>query len=680
MLRKLTLLIAFLFTCSIAANSQYVKVLGVAEKSGSALTSGISSTNKPSITFPNAGIQIYSPTGSGVLATIYSDVSGTTKSNGFTADSAGVYDFFIQPGVTFDVRITPSGGSPSAFTRSGYTSAGTSGGVTPVCAGTNDTAVFSAAITSFGANTGSIQLPYIANSRCAVNSLTVPSNVVMDNTNGTGVKVNTGQTLTVAGPVVNPPGKQVFFNATAGLGTVSFTGNASIPVLYSEMWGSSGAALTAMTVAQATGTSTNAVTYFGPGTSIAWGFQYSATRVEITDGIYPTAPTTVAKPTVKISRAENLTTGNLADNEANAALSVEAINLPGSAQQVNAISGFAKGFGGNGVISNGDTLGVGGYGWQFDGTGAGVGGFFNGRRSVTTARAEGVEILVENLTDTAAPQYSVNVSVPLPSGAPADVNGIGLSCRSSDTSGDKRCGPAIYIGGQENTRWSAGIVFPNLSVSSYVIDDNSNATTGWHVTGTHTNLILGGADSGKVVLGNLTPGYSTKLYVESAVNGQATFASTGAFGAGINLVNLTAGQEAVVRFNEGGTGYYKLGKNGSNILILNDEVHSLTLLKAYTTSNTVELTGRLVQDEGAVLSVSGNTITPTNAIHHVGAGLIKTITVPTDFTSGSIYFVPDAAFTTDQTGNIASAGTTAVVGKIMIATWSSSTSKWYLSY
>lgn len=88
----------------------------------------------------------------------------------------------------------------------------------------------------------------------------------------------------------------------------------------------------------------------------------------------------------------------------------------------------------------------------------------------------------------------------------------------------------------------------------------------------------------------------------------------------------------------------------------------------------------LHQGEGAVLSVSGNTIVPTHSIHHVGAGLIKAITVPSQFDSGTIYLIPDAAFTTDQTGNIASAAATAVIGKVMIATYSSSSSKWYLSY
>lgn len=89
--------------------------------------------------------------------------------------------------------------------------------------------------------------------------------------------------------------------------------------------------------------------------------------------------------------------------------------------------------------------------------------------------------------------------------------------------------------------------------------------------------------------------------------------------------------------------------------------------------------GALVQIEGAVLSVSSNTIAPTSPIHHVGAGLIKTITVPSGFTSGTIYLIPDSAFTYDATANIVGTGT-AVVGRMMSATYSSSSSKWYMSY
>lgn len=87
----------------------------------------------------------------------------------------------------------------------------------------------------------------------------------------------------------------------------------------------------------------------------------------------------------------------------------------------------------------------------------------------------------------------------------------------------------------------------------------------------------------------------------------------------------------------------------------------------------------LTQGEGTALTVSSNTIAPTNAIHQVGAGLVKTITVPSGLTSGTIALVPTAAFTYDATGNVLGTGT-AVVGRTMFATLSSSTGKWSMSY
>lgn len=96
----------------------------------------------------------------------------------------------------------------------------------PTCAGTNDTTAFSNIITSIGSNTGTIRLPYKNGTRCAVNNLTIPANVTLDNTDGSGVKINTGQTLTINGPIVGPV-KGFFFNALAGQGTVSILSRAA---------------------------------------------------------------------------------------------------------------------------------------------------------------------------------------------------------------------------------------------------------------------------------------------------------------------------------------------------------------------------------------------------------------------------------------------------------------------
>lgn len=78
---------------------------------------------------------------------------------------------------------------------------------------------------------------------------------------------------------------------------------------------------------------------------------------------------------------------------------------------------------------------------------------------------------------------------------------------------------------------------------------------------------------------------------------------------------------------------------------------------------------------GAVLAVSSNTIAPVDSIHHVGSGLIKTITVPlsTNF-RGFVTLIADSGFTWDDTGNIVGTGNVVAGGCVLAvydgASWS----------
>lgn len=89
----------------------------------------------------------------------------------------------------------------------------------------------------------------------------------------------------------------------------------------------------------------------------------------------------------------------------------------------------------------------------------------------------------------------------------------------------------------------------------------------------------------------------------------------------------------------------------------------------------------LTRSAAPTLAITANVITPTKYISFVGAGLIKTITVPALAATGgaTIKLIPTAAFTTDVTGNIALAST-AVIGKQLLMTYDSGTNKWYPSY
>jgi hypothetical protein len=93
------------------------------------------------------------------------------------------------------------------------------------------------------------------------------------------------------------------------------------------------------------------------------------------------------------------------------------------------------------------------------------------------------------------------------------------------------------------------------------------------------------------------------------------------------------------------------------------------------------ISGMLNNNVGAVLSISANAIAITSNIHHVGAGLLKTITVPATITAGAvIHIIPDVAFTYDASGNIVLpiGGGVAVVNRTMDFTYDGA--KWTPSY
>lgn len=91
-------------------------------------------------------------------------------------------------------------------------------------------------------------------------------------------------------------------------------------------------------------------------------------------------------------------------------------------------------------------------------------------------------------------------------------------------------------------------------------------------------------------------------------------------------------------------------------------------------------TGVLNEAEGAVLSISGNAIVPTNNLHRVNdaGGLIKNITVPTGFVSGVVWLIAGATPpTADVTGNVGRAITTWATGQAIAFAYCPSSSKWY---
>lgn len=114
-MKKLIYLILFL-VFSISSQAQVVvKVQDYVSKGNiQASVQGMPSTNKLIGSYPGATVAVYL-TGTVTLATIYSDSSLTPKSNPFTADSEGRYEFYIAPG-DYDLRFSGTG-IASPFTR-----------------------------------------------------------------------------------------------------------------------------------------------------------------------------------------------------------------------------------------------------------------------------------------------------------------------------------------------------------------------------------------------------------------------------------------------------------------------------------------------------------------------------------------------------------------------------------
>lgn len=210
------------------ASAQKVKVLGVAGQSAKIVTSGIQSTSTAYKTFPSSTVTVYY-TSTTTLVPLFTTAAGSvTLANPLTASTDASFGFFAQPGITIDIRFSGTG-ITTPFTLSSLTVPGGSQGATVMaCLGTNDTAALAAASTA----AQTIIIP--KGVTCASNSQTIAP--PMDIQYGGLLKPITGQTVILTGAQLAGPW-QTFTNATSGLGTISFSGNAAIRSAYAEWWG-----------------------------------------------------------------------------------------------------------------------------------------------------------------------------------------------------------------------------------------------------------------------------------------------------------------------------------------------------------------------------------------------------------------------------------------------------------
>lgn len=148
-----------------------IKVNGIAQKGGKAVKTSSTTTYKLMETYPSCTITVYLAN-TLTLATIYSDISGTLKSNPFTANSDASYSFYVNAGI-YDIKFSGTG-ITSPFTLSSISTTSGGGSLFPVesygalCdnAVTDDRVAFQSAVAAYNAAGGGILS--IPNRKCLV--------------------------------------------------------------------------------------------------------------------------------------------------------------------------------------------------------------------------------------------------------------------------------------------------------------------------------------------------------------------------------------------------------------------------------------------------------------------------------------------------------------------------------
>lgn len=149
MKRFIGIIAILLFFCSLtsakAKYSDYVK------KGGKLVKTSSTTTYKLMETYPGSTVGVYL-VGTNTLATIYSDSSGTLKTNPFTSDSNAYYEFYANNG-RYDIKFSGIGIS-IPFTKADVVI--TDNITTYTCIGTDDTTGILSAINSLGPITDNI--------------------------------------------------------------------------------------------------------------------------------------------------------------------------------------------------------------------------------------------------------------------------------------------------------------------------------------------------------------------------------------------------------------------------------------------------------------------------------------------------------------------------------------------
>lgn len=200
MAKRLFPILIILFSFVIANAQDKIKAYGWAQKGGRNVQA--SSVNyKLMETFPNAVVTVY-VAGTTTLATIFSDKTGTPKSNPFSADSTAFYFFYADP-AQYDVRFSGFG-ITVPFTISDVNVGGDgTGGEGTLITLTGDVVGSGTEIISTTISVGAVTNAKIANSTIDLTAKVTGILPVVNGGTGTDTSTGTGSTVRSVSPTID---------------------------------------------------------------------------------------------------------------------------------------------------------------------------------------------------------------------------------------------------------------------------------------------------------------------------------------------------------------------------------------------------------------------------------------------------------------------------------------------
>jgi hypothetical protein len=539
----------------------------------------------------------------------------------------------------------------------------------------NATSGMSAVLAAIGSTNVTIIVPL--GQQCVLSTITFPSNVVLDFGAGGAIKVVTGKTVTILGNLIGAGRQHIFVNALANQGTISFAGSTAISVLYPEWFGAKKDGVTddlaVLTVVAAVANTMGGATIdLGKGTyylSGQWqlGTDNAQHHISVT-GVSPFTTTinsnvSGSNAAIYLSQEKYVHLSNFYLHQAGTAKTATGIVLGGAH--------------GSGTQSNGNLF-----------TNVFIDSFGTCLSSADDGGVTSSEILLGEVT-------LQNCSTGFLSNNFNALNYVFTLLQiSNDTIGvDMETAGITVLGGAAA---SNGTDFK-------FVNDGINTIIGFRSETAVAECISMSSSAGTnslVLINYLCDGLSTPnthtaiaytagtLTIESSrIGGQIVLATgTGRLAIRNSAIidpknTYTMGAQPVKMgpgFRIPVTSYQQF--EVENNLTCNNTFNSCVvqwpsgngyIYNVYADMNNI--------GQGAALAVTFNSIAPTAYVHHVGAGLIKNITVPrgsTVFLTSCIQLIPDDAFTTDTTGNIANSYT-AAVGQTVNACYDPAAAKWY---